>query len=86
MEHLQNFQGMQGEQGLQGQTFIADVYVCYQYKPYGHPLAPETRIECISTYKAGYAKALPIRLSPNFMFLNDHDFGRPHIIHSWIVL
>lgn len=92
MENLQNFQGMQGEQGLQGETIIADVCVVYTYKPYrhplghGHPLSPETCIECVNTYKEGYAKALPIRLSPNFAFVDNRDFGRPHITHSWEVL
>ena len=87
MEHLQDFQGMQGEQGLQGETIIADVYVAYTYKPNWSPSEMESSsVECISDNKDGYARAFPIRLSPNFMFVNDYDFGQPHIMHSWEVL
>ena len=78
---------LQGEQGLQGETVIADVYVAYHYKPYWYPSEMESsRVECVSDDKEGYDRASPIRLSPNFVFVDDRDFGRPHVVHSWMVL
>ena len=87
MEHLQDFQGIQGDQGLQGATLIADVCVVYTYKPYWYPSEMESSsVGCVSDNKEGYARASPIRLSPNFVFVDDYGFGRPHIMHSWEVL
>ena len=85
MKDLQDFQGEQGTQGVQVETIM----VRYQYKPYAFPLdiyASKVECEYISDNKKGYARACPIRLSPNFMFVRDSDFGNPHIPHSWVVL